>query len=165
MPRYVHITRLFPRGHRHGSVFKSWCGNFTPGSGFQSVQLVNRHLEILAQDVRYAARSLRRLPMFTMAAVFAMAAGTGAGTAVFSVVDRILFRSLPYRDAGRLVSLGMTAPIAAQEFLLGYDYLDWRDRQTPFESIGYWAGVNDCDLADTNPVRLRCAAVASSLLP
>ena len=50
----------------------------------------------------------------------------------FSVVDRILFRSLPYAEDGRLVSLGMVAPIASEEFLLAYDFLDWRDRQTPF---------------------------------
>jgi ABC-type antimicrobial peptide transport system permease subunit len=50
---------------------------------------VKHHLEIFAQDLRYAARSLLRTPMFTLAAVFAMALGAGAGTAVFSVVDRI----------------------------------------------------------------------------
>jgi hypothetical protein len=50
------------------------------------------HLEILAQDLRHAARALVRTPTFTLAAVLAMALGVGAGTAVFSVVDRILFR-------------------------------------------------------------------------
>jgi len=126
---------------------------------------VKRHLEILAWDVRYAVRSLRRTPLFTLAAIFAMAAGTGAGTAVFSVVDRILFRSLPYPESDRLVSFGMTAPIAPQEFMLGYDYLDWRDRQVPFESTAYWAGVGDCDLTEASPARLRCGYVSSSLLP
>ena len=41
--------------------------------------------------------------------------------------------------------------------MLGYDYLDWRDARTPFESVGALSGVGDCDLTDTNPVRLRCA--------
>jgi putative ABC transport system permease protein len=123
------------------------------------------HCEILAQDARYAMRALRRTPAFTLAAILAMALGTGAGTAVFSVVDRILFRSLPYPDDGRLVSLGMTAPIAPEEFLLGYDYLDWRAAATPFESMGAWSGVGDCDLSDANPVRLRCGYVDARLLP
>lgn len=121
--------------------------------------------EILAQDLRYAFRGLRRTPGFTLAAVAAMALGIGAGTAVFSVVDRILFRSLPYPDDGRLVSLGMTAPIAPREFLLGYDYLDWRAASTPFESMGEWSGVRDCDLTAANPERLRCGIADSHLLP
>ena len=123
------------------------------------------HLEILAQDVRFAVRGLLRTPTFTLAAVLAMALGIGAGTAVFSVVDRILFRGLPYPDDGRLVSLGMMAPIAPQEFLLGYDYLDWSAASTPFESMGTWSGVNDCDLTDANAIRLRCGVVDSHLLP
>jgi putative ABC transport system permease protein len=93
-------------------------------------------LETLVHDVRYAFRAFRRTPVFTLAAVFALALGIGAGTAVFSVVDRILFRSLPYPQAGQLVSFGMVAPIAPQEFMLGYDYFDWRESQTPFASIG-----------------------------
>ena len=126
---------------------------------------VRLHLDILAQDVRHAARALLRTPTFTVAAVLAMAVGIGAGTAVFSVVDRILFRSLPYPDDSRLVSLGMTAPIAPQEFLLGYDYLDWRAAETPFESMGAWSGVRDCDVTDGNPVRLRCGVVDAHFLP
>jgi putative ABC transport system permease protein len=59
----------------------------------------------------------------------------------------------------------MTAPIAPQEFLLGYDYLDWRAASTPFESMGEWSGVGDCDLTDANPVRLRCGIVDWHLLP
>jgi len=50
-------------------------------------------------------------------------------------------------------------------FLLGYDYLDWRESQAPFESLGAWSGESDCDLADTNPIRLRCGHVDAHLLP
>lgn len=125
---------------------------------------VTQQLEMLAQDMRYAARRLLRDRTFTFAAVFAMALGVGASTAVFSVVDRILFRSLPYHDADRLVSFGMVAPVVPQEFMLGYDYLDWRVRQAPFASLGAWYGVRDCDLSETNPVRLRCTSVDSAFL-
>src|ERR1035438_10767644 len=96
---------------------------------------IRYHLDILAQDLRYAARGFVRSPTFTVAAVFAIALGAGAGTAVFSVVDRILFRSLPYRQADRLVSVGFVAPIIPQEFMLGTDYVEWRARQQPFESL------------------------------
>lgn len=126
---------------------------------------VRRHFDIFAQDVRYAARGFVRSPTFTITAVLAIALGTGAGTAVFSVVDRILFRSLPYAQAGRLVSVGFVAPIIQQEFMLGTDYLEWRARQRPFAAITSWTGVNDCDLSGGNPVRLECAQVEASFLP
>ena len=126
---------------------------------------IRYHLDILAQDLRYAARGFVRSPTFTVAAVFAIALGAGAGTAVFSVVDRILFRSLPYQQADRLVSLGFVAPIIPQEFMLGTDYVEWRARQQPFESLTSWAGINDCDLTGANPVRLACALVEASFLP
>jgi putative ABC transport system permease protein len=125
-----------------------------------------RHqVDILVQDLRYAARGFVRSPAFTVAAVFAIALGTGAGTAVFSVVDRILFRSLPYQQADRLVSVGLVAPIIPQEFMLGTDYVEWRARQQPFASLTSWAGINDCDLTGANPVRLECAQVEASFLP
>ena len=126
---------------------------------------VGQHLEVLAQDLRYAARGFRCAPMFAFAAVFAVALGTGAGTAVFSVVDRILFRSLPYPQAGRLVSFGLTAPIVPEEFMLGSDWLEWRVRQAPFESVASWTGLADCDLTEANPVRLACAQVDAAFLP
>ena len=126
---------------------------------------IRRHLEVFVQDLRYAARGFVRSPAFTVAALFAIALGTGAGTAVFSVVDRILFRSLSYPQAERLVSVGIVAPIIPQEFMLGTDYVEWRARQQPFESLTSWAGINDCDLTGGNPVRLSCALVEASFLP
>src|SRR5579862_7593333 len=126
---------------------------------------IRQELDALAQDLRYAARGFVRSPTFTAIAVLTVSLGTGAGTAVFSVVDRILFRSLPYADAGRLVSVGFVAPIIPQEFMLGTDYLEWRARQQPFAALSSWSGVQDCDLTDTNPVRLDCAQVEAGLLP
>ncbi|MGO4880501.1 MAG: ABC transporter permease [Bryobacteraceae bacterium] len=127
------------------------------------------HLDILAQecaqDVRYAMRGFVRSPTFTLTAIFAIALGVGAGAAVFSVVDRILFRSLPYPQADRLVSVGFVAPIIPQEFMLGTDYLEWRARQQPFASFTSWTGIDDCDLTSSNPVRLACAQVEANFLP
>ena len=57
--------------------------------------------------------------------------GIGATTAVFSVVDRILFRSLPYGHADRLVSVGLIAPIDPQEFMFGGSYYEWQDHRGP----------------------------------
>jgi len=121
--------------------------------------------ETIVQDLRYAARGLGRAPAFAVTAIVAVALGTGAGTAVFSVVDRVLFRSLPYPGDEQLVSVGMTAPIAEEEFLLGSDYIEWRDQQTPFAAFATMSGVSDCDLTEQRPLRLGCASVESTLLP
>lgn len=122
-------------------------------------------LETVLRDLRYAVRGLRRAPAFAIAGVLIFAVGTGATTAVFSVVDRILFRSLPYRDASRLVSVGIVAPIEPQEFMLGYTYYEWQDHQTPFEILTSWTGSNNCDLTEQSAVRLACASVEANFLP
>lgn len=122
-------------------------------------------LETLVQDVRYALRGFRRNPLFTTTIVLTVMLGVGATTAVFSVVDRILFRSLPYGDAGRLVSVGLTAPIEPQEFMLGGSYYEWRDHQRPFEALTSETGVGACDLTEERPVRLNCAGVEANFLP
>jgi putative ABC transport system permease protein len=122
-------------------------------------------LETVLRDVRYAFRGLRRAPAFAIAGILTMAVGIGATTAVFSVVDRILFRSLPYRDASRLVSVGVVAPIEPQEFMLGYSYYEWQDHQTPFETLTSWTGSNNCDLTEKGALRLRCASVEANFLP
>ena len=62
-------------------------------------------MESLRQDVRYALRTLRRRPGFTAVAVTTLALGIGATTAVFSVADALLFRSLPYPHGDRLVTV------------------------------------------------------------
>ena len=76
-------------------------------------------VETLLQDIRYSLRGLRRSPSFTCTLIVTLMLGIGATTAVFSVVDRILFSSLPYAQADSLVSVGLTAPIEPQEFMLG----------------------------------------------
>jgi len=126
---------------------------------------ISARLEAFARDVRYAFRGLRRARVMAIAAVLTFAVGIGATTAVFSVVDRILFRSLPYHDADRLVSVGIVAPIEPQEFMLGYTYYEWQDRQTPFETLTSWTGSRNCDLTEQNALRLTCASVEANFLP
>ena len=116
------------------------------------------------QDIRYAARMLTRNRAFTGVAILSLALGIGATTSVFSVVDRILFRSLPYAYGDRLISVGIAAPMLPYEFVFGAAYLDLREHQQAFEAVTSWSGVSDCDLTDGEPVRLACAAVESTFL-
>jgi hypothetical protein len=83
----------------------------------RSIQL----LDALLQDLRFAFRGLGKRPGFAMVAILTLALGIGSSAAVFSVVDRILFRSLPYPHDDRLVSFGDKAPFEAIEFVLGPD--------------------------------------------
>jgi putative ABC transport system permease protein len=119
----------------------------------------------MIQDIRYALRLLLRDRGFTCAALLSLALGIGAATGVFSVVDRILFRALPYADDRRLVSIGLTAPMLPYDFMFGAGYLDFRRAQTAFAAVTSWSGVNDCDLTEGEPVRLSCAAVEATFLP
>ena len=119
----------------------------------------------MLNDLRYAIRGFRQHLAFTLTALFAIALGIGATTSVFSVVDRILFRSLPYLSDDRLVSLGVFAPIAPHEFLFPETYFKWRQHQLVFEAITSWTGIIDCDLTEPNAIRLSCAQVESTFLP
>ena len=67
-------------------------------------------LDDLRSDVRYAARTLRRSPGFAVVAIVTLALGIGANTAIFSVVNAVLLRSLPYKDAGGLYRIFGSVP-------------------------------------------------------
>jgi len=127
-----------------------------------------RLLDSSAKDLRYALRGFRKNPVFTLAALCTIALGIGATTAVFSVVDRILFRSLPYAQAERLVSVGITAPIENNEFMLGANYAYWRESRLPFTDItsmtAFDSAASGCDLTESQPLRMNCLEVESNFL-
>ena len=123
----------------------------------------------MLSDLRYALRGLRRNPAFAITAILAAALGIGAATAVFSVVDRILFRALPYPHANRMASVGMLAPLDTNEFMFAVEYFDLMrsttEKQTPFESVtAFQAGSYACDLTEQNPVRMDCLRLQANFL-
>jgi predicted permease len=131
------------------------CDQQRPGWWFGTV----------VQDFRFALRAFRRNPAFSITVLLTLMLGIGSTSSVFSVVDRILFRPLPYQDSDRLVSVGLVAPIEPQEFMLGGSYYEWQDHQKPFIALTSEAGVEPCDLNEVNPVRLDCASVENNFLP
>src|ERR1044071_5703961 len=86
-------------------------------------------METLIQDLRYAARMLRRNPGFTALAVIALALGIGANTAIFSVVYSVLLKPLPYKDADRLAVANISVP----------DYRDLKEANQVFDETAIWA--------------------------
>lgn len=122
-------------------------------------------VDALLQDLRHAFRTLTMRPGFTVVAVLTLALGLGATTVVFSVVDRVLFRSLPYPQDERLVSFGVKAPFEGSEFMLAPEYAVLRAQPGPFESMtSLTPGGADCDITEEKPVRLSCAVVESTFL-
>jgi putative ABC transport system permease protein len=116
--------------------------------------------------MRYALRGFRRNPVFTITVIATLGLGIGITTAVFSIVDRILFRSLPYDHADRLVSVGMKQSLEPQEFTLGAFYSLWRDNQKPFVALTSENAVShECDLTDRKSAQLSCMRAEANFLP
>ncbi len=89
----------------------------------------SRFMQILAQDARHGLRVLRKAPGFTLVAVLTLALGVGASTAVFSVVNAILLKPLPYPNADRIMIPWLVAPKGVN---LGSDYFPWGEIQFRF---------------------------------
>lgn len=123
-----------------------------------------RRLDDFAQDLRHALRLLRRRPAFALSVILIFALGIGAATAIFSIVDPLLFRPLPFRDGGRLVSFGLLGPIDTDEFSLGGMYLQWRERQTSFSQLSAMQPGGQCDVEAAQMQRVPCARVEGNFL-
>jgi putative ABC transport system permease protein len=98
-------------------------------------------LENLLRDARYSLRGFCHSPAFAFTAIATLALGIGASTAVFSVVDLILFRPLPYVHAYHILSVGLVQSLEREEFMMGSFYFDWLDQQRPFSAMACWLGV------------------------
>ncbi len=118
----------------------------------------------VAQDFRYAVRAFRRRPVFGAVVVVTLAIGIAAITAILSVVDPLLFRSLPYSQEERLVSFGLSGPISVDEFMLGRSYVQWRSLFTPFEAVTTLSPSYRVALGLREAVEIRCVPVESNFL-
>ncbi|MFN2564416.1 MAG: ADOP family duplicated permease [Gemmatimonadaceae bacterium] len=118
-------------------------------------------LEDLARDSRYAVRVLRRAPTFTAAAALTLALGIGASAAIFTVVDAVLLRPLPYRASEQLVMLGH----AGGQTVAAATFLDWKAAARTFARMAaaeYWTpNLTGGD----RPEEMRAIRVGADLLP
>src|SRR5262252_175629 len=92
-------------------------------------------LETLRQDLRFGARMLLKQPGFSLIALLTLALGIGANTAIFSVVNAVLLRPLPYREAERIVAIQELSKEGERKMVTPANFLDWRAQQTTFASL------------------------------
>ena len=115
----------------------------------------------LMEDVRYGLRALARTRGFTLLAVLTLAVGIGGNAAVFSLIDAVLLRQLPFADPGRLVNLyehrnGQTGPIS------GHEFAAWREQNTAFQSIASYLHTAFNVTGGGDPEVLRALSVSSN---
>jgi len=121
------------------------------------------------QDVKYGLRMLLKSPGFTTAAVLALALGVGVNTAIFSIVNGILLRPLPYHESSRLLSLAEINPSEGPESfpVSAPNFVDWKRQSQVFENMaayrsGSSAGFNLTGIG-TEPERIQGVAVSANL--
>ncbi|MBV9760927.1 MAG: ABC transporter permease [Acidobacteriaceae bacterium] len=116
----------------------------------------------LCQDTRYGARLLRRSPGFAAIVILTLALGIGANTAIFTVVDHVLLRPLPYPDSRRIVRIWEADPARgwSRSVVNPFNFLDWRERN---HSFTHMAAINSGNLTitgDGDPVAVPSIQVS-----
>jgi predicted permease len=125
------------------------------------------HLDILAQDLRYAARTLGRAPGFTLTAITVAALGIGATTAAFAMIDHVLIRPLPFADQERIVKLFEDNSFVGLGLndVAPANYRDWKRMSTAFEAMGAYRNLSVNLIGGTEPRQIDGASVTAEILP
>src|SRR5258705_6145936 len=118
----------------------------------------------LLQDIRFAVRLLSKDRGFTAAAVLALALGIGLNATVFTVVDAILVRSLPFDDSDRVMYVGERDVVNGHVFGISWpDFQDWRRAQKSFTDLAAWSvGTMNVSEAGRAPERYNGAYVSAN---
>jgi len=113
------------------------------------------------QDLRYARRTLANSPGFTAVALLTLALGIGANTAIFSFVDGLLLRPLPYKDASRIVRVMEKPPLGERNGISTLNFLDWQKDDTVFDFMAAQNGASMTLTGERDPVQLRAGRVSA----
>jgi predicted permease len=120
-------------------------------------------MQSFMSDLRHGLRLLRRYPATSVLAVITLGLGIGANTAIFSVVDSVILRRLPYPEPDRLVMVWEKRPTenVLTNVVSPADFLDWKQRQTPLEQIAAFAGTQVTLTGQGEPMRLGTGVVTA----
>jgi predicted permease len=118
-------------------------------------------METLFKDLRYGIRSLLKRPAFTAVAVITLALGIGANTAMFSVINAVLLRPLPYKEPDRLVWMNETGPEVANRSVSYPNFVDWQARNTSFEAMSPFRGWSATMMGTDQPLDLNARIVGA----
>uniref|UniRef100_Q01X61 Permease n=1 Tax=Solibacter usitatus (strain Ellin6076) TaxID=234267 RepID=Q01X61_SOLUE len=121
-------------------------------------------VETVMQDLRYGWRTLVKSPGFAATALFTLALGIGANTAIFSVVYGVLLRPLPFRDASRLMLLNETTPRVGKVSVSYPNYLDWRSESRTFSEMASVSGIHFNMTGGSQPENIGGLAVSPNFL-
>jgi putative ABC transport system permease protein len=118
----------------------------------------------LIQDLQYGLRVFAKNPTFTLVALLALALGIGATTAIFSVVDTVLLKPLPYPRSDRIVSVGLITVFGSPQFPVALmpDYLEWRARNHVFEEMAAYSSASRTLTGAGEPTVLKCGSATQS---
>ncbi|HEV2665317.1 MAG TPA: ABC transporter permease, partial [Blastocatellia bacterium] len=119
----------------------------------------------LLQDLRYGARMLLKKPGFTLVAVITLSLGIGANTAIFSVVNGVLLKPLPFAEPERLVALWETRGDASDDTVSYPDFADWRAQQSVFERMAVYRDNTLTLTGEAKPAVLRAVTASADLFP
>src|SRR5580692_10696176 len=116
-------------------------------------------------DIRYALRGLRRSPMFALVAIVSLAIGIGANSAIFSVVNALLLKPLPYPDPDRLAVLWLRSPgiNIPQDWPSPGQYIDVQTENHCFEEMSISQGRSGTLVGLNQPERVEALRTSSSL--
>ena len=118
-------------------------------------------MDSLLKDIRYGVRSLLRRPAFAVLAVVTLALGIGANTAMFSVINAVLLRPLPFAEPDRLVWMNESGDEVADRWLSYPNFLDWRERNQVFESMSTFRGWSVTMTGADQPLNLNSRMVTA----
>src|SRR5688572_24512015 len=121
-------------------------------------------LDSLSRNVRYALRALLRTPGFAITVVLTLALGIGANSAVFSMLDAVLLRPLPFPDADRLVYVSQTHDVSGETRVAPLRLEDWNRRSTTFEALTGYVVEDVSDTTGSQAEWVRRAIVAPRFL-
>jgi predicted permease len=142
--QFGNLTRLKERGHDERTM---------------------RLVEDVARDFRHGARGLWRSPGFSLAVILTLALGIGGNTAVFSVVDQLLLRPLPYPAGDQLVMVEESSTRSARADVSPANWLDWQRESRTFRGFAAWQSASFTMIGAGEPRRVNAQLVSSEFFP